>query len=55
METSNIVLLISQLVPLIANLVMEVQKIQGINEQDKEALKKLVSDMKEKVSSITWE
>ena len=55
MDMQAIVLLISQLVSLILKLVTEVQKIQGLNEQDKEVLKKAVKDMREKVSAITWD
>ncbi len=55
MNPSAIVLLATQLLPLITGLITEIQKVQGLSEADKEALKKAIRESKEKVAAITWE
>lgn len=55
MNPQTIVLLVTQLLHLILKLVTEIQKVQGISEEDKAALKKAVQDTKEKVAAITWD
>lgn len=55
MNPSTIITLVTQMLPLITGLISEIQKVQGLSEADKEALKKVVSDAKVKVAAITWE
>ncbi len=55
MNPSTILMLATQLLPLITGLISEIQKVQGLSEADKEALKKAVGDAKAKVAAITWE
>jgi len=55
MNPSAIILLATQIISLTTNLISEIQKIQGLGEADKEALKKAIADTKAKVAAITWE
>lgn len=55
MSSSSLVLLISQLLPLISNLALEILKLKDIPKEDKEALLKSVREMREKVAGIKWE
>ena len=55
MNPSTIVLLATQLLSLTTRLLTEIQKVQGLSETDKEALRKAVREAKEKVAAITWE
>lgn len=54
MNPQTIIILITQLLPLIVKLVAEIQKIQGMSETDREALRKAVRETKEKVAALEW-
>ncbi len=55
MNAQAIILLVTQLVPLVTNLAAEIQRAQGLSEADKEALKASVRQMKEKVAAVKWD
>lgn len=52
---SPIIIVISELLPLISRLVTEIMKIKTLSEEDKDMLRQSVVDMRQKVSSIRWE
>lgn len=54
MNPQVIMMLIAQITPLIIKLIDEIKQIQGLSESDKEELKNIVQDMKDRVGKITW-
>lgn len=55
MNPSMIIMLVTQLLPLVTSLATEISKAQGLSETDKEALEKAIRETKEKVAAIKWE
>lgn len=55
MNPQTIMLLVTQLIPLIIKLIDEIKQIQGLSKSDKEALSKKIKSMQKKVAEISWE